>query len=194
MGRGEKHYKPVFEGFTNESGKTAVVSQIKHGIIQGKGKYETKFVQTTPPIPVPKRANVPNGSKNVYGRNVDVVNNTVVSSTDKDGTKRSPFVNGQDMSGKMTLEQVRGQERRGNIEWRKTRGNISANTPAAKRAEADRAKTRKQINKLMRNVLRTETEDRVSTFVRTALRNGLPEDEVLRAANRLANRLRNTED
>ena len=117
MGKG--HFRIIPEHIVNSQGETAVIDKNKHWIIKGKNPMSFQTVQTKPPEKLSKRVKqTKDGTKKVYGRDVEVVNKTVISMVNPTtGENGVPMMNGIDVSGKYTLEQFRGLMRRGKIQW-----------------------------------------------------------------------------
>lgn len=117
MGKG--HFSIVPENIVNSKGQTAVIQGNKHWAARGLPKESFQIVQTEPPTKPSKRVKVgKDGTKKVYGTEVKVVNKTVVSMVNPStGERGVPYMDGKDVSGKLTIEQFRGKMRRGKITW-----------------------------------------------------------------------------
>ena len=117
MGKG--HFRIIPEHIINNKGETAVIAENEHWSIKGLPKQSFQIVKTEPPKKPSKRVQrAKDGEKMVYVTKVEVVNKTVVSMVNTDtGERGIPYMNGQDVSGKLTLEQFRARMRRGQITW-----------------------------------------------------------------------------
>lgn len=117
MGKG--HFTIVPENIVNSKGQTAVIQGNKHWAARGLPKESFQIVQTEPPAKPSKRVKVgKDGTRTVYGTKVKLVNKTVISMVNPTtGEVGVPYMDGKDVSGKLTLEQFRGKMRRGKITW-----------------------------------------------------------------------------
>ena len=117
MGKG--HFTIIPEKIVNSKGQTAVINQNQHWAARGLPKQSFQVVQTEPPAKPSKRVQqTKDGTKKVYGHEIEVVNKTVVSMVNPDtGEKGVPYMGGQDISGKYTIEQFRGLMRRKKVTW-----------------------------------------------------------------------------
>ena len=117
MGKG--HFTIVPENIVNSKGQTAVIQGNKHWAARGLPKESFQIVRTEPPTKPSKRVKTgKDGQRTVYGTKVNLVNKTVVSMVNPTtGEVGVPYMDGKDVSGKLTLEQFRGKMRRGKITW-----------------------------------------------------------------------------